>query len=163
MPLGKKKNYGTGGIFCYLAALSCGPIDSCQCRDGNWACMSSDMMECADGTPADHPFGKPCDPEHELPSPPARYQQLSYGSASCPAGTDIVSEPECFQAIEDLGITGLWGPWVGEATDIPRWCSVKDRAHFGGSGKRPHFGGSASGGVGRWDLAPICKLQVALP
>jgi len=88
-----------------------------------------------------------------------QYKQLSFGSASCPAGTEIVSQAECEQAIAELGIAykPLLNPetWVGTVASIPKWCSVRQC----GYDSRAHFAGSASGGVGRSDLAPVCKAQ----
>lgn len=84
----------------------------------------------------------------------ASYVKLSYGTATCPAGQDVTTQAECEKAVSAFGFTGLNNPWVGTYSRIPRWCSVRQT----GSDPRVHFGGGSSGGVGRSDLAPICKV-----
>jgi hypothetical protein len=64
------------------------------------------------------------------------YVKLAYGTAACPAGTDVTTSEECKQAVSALGIPALRSPWIGTHSDIPKYCSVLER----GSDPRLHFG-----------------------
>jgi hypothetical protein len=65
-----------------------------------------------------------------------------------------MTQTECESAIATLAIQRLGTMWTGTNPGIPKYCSVRET----GSDARGYFGSSFSGGVGRSDLAPICKV-----
>jgi len=80
------------------------------------------------------------------------YQKLNFGADACPAGLEIESESECSEAIASLGVTEGGSPWTGSRTTMPKYCSLQkatDTMVFN----------TGSGGSGRHDLAPICRLS----
>merc|ERR1712050_656231 len=80
-----------------------------------------------------------------------KYQKLDFGADACPAGLEIESESECSEAIVSLGVTEGGSPWTGSRTTMPKYCSLQKATNTMVFNK-------GSGGSGRHDLAPICRL-----
>lgn len=89
----------------------------------------------------------------ELPSPP-KYQQLPLGTKECPPGLAVQTAEECEAAIVALGLVAQ-PSWVSNFPGLPSYCSFREKVSSG-SPERMHFN-SAKNGVGRDDLAPICR------
>jgi len=91
------------------------------------------------------------EPTAPTPGPPSDYQKLDYGEDACPEGLEIKSEGECSEAIAALGITEGGKPWTGSRNNMPKGCSLqKDTNNM--------VFNTGEGGMGRQDLAPVCKL-----
>jgi len=91
------------------------------------------------------------------------YRMQQYGVDGCEQSRgDIVDDiDECRAAIYQLEID-IVGTWTESDLEIPRFCSVRDRADAEAAGgfTMAHFN-LASSGQGRDDLAPICKYPDA--
>merc|ERR1712107_583588 len=79
------------------------------------------------------------------------YQKLDYGEDACPEGLGIVSESECSVAIAALGTTNGGTPWIGSRTTMPKGCSLQKATNT-------MVFNTGEGGLGRHDLAPVCKF-----
>lgn len=83
------------------------------------------------------------------------YKVLKKGAEGCPPGQEIITLEECFKACETLGLRAQ-PPWISTYPGLPRWCSIRERPGGDSGEERMHFNSSPEG-VGRSDLAPICK------
>ena len=80
-----------------------------------------------------------------------KYQRFPYYWPNCPNGFEITSQEECSEAIAYLGVTNGGNPWIGSRTTMPKGCNLQkatDSMIFN----------TGEGGLGRHDLAPVCKL-----
>jgi len=81
-------------------------------------------------------------------------------NTNCPAGTLIPTNPECQQAIRDLGLK--YDPWWhGNHDQIPAGCTWTDAVlNNPHRGSLSHWNAWTYGaGKPRYDLHPICKTQ----
>jgi len=91
----------------------------------------------------------------ERPVAAPTYVRLAYGAAGCEAGKVITTQQECNEAHEALGLEIL-EEWTGSNGSIPDNCSTRE-TNTGSQTSHLHFNINTGAGVGREDLAPVCK------
>ena len=99
--------------------------------------------------PSPTPSSTPAPTPAPTPDAPPQYQKLNYRKPSCPAEFEITSQEECSRAITSLGVTAF-DTWTGSRAGMPRFCALqKDTNEM--------IWNEVAEGIGRHDLAPVCK------